>query len=251
MKHVTLITGGSRGIGAACVRIFAAQGRRVWFTYCQSEAAAQQLAARTGAVPIRSDVSDPACNAALAEQISAAGGLELLVNNAAVSETELFQCLSPERAARLYGVNYLGAADLTRRLLPLLLQRHGGCILNIASMWGQTGASCEADYSASKAALIGLTRALAKDGRPLRCPGQLHLPRSHRHRHERPFIPGGTASPGGGDSPGQARHSGGGGTGGGIPRLGASRLHHRAGAGGQRGLSDLIQKNQTNSGRCL
>ena len=166
MKPVTLITGGSRGIGAACVRIFAAQERRVWFTYCQSEAAAQQLAAHTGAVPIRSDVSDPACNAALAEQISAAGGLELLVNNAAVSETELFQCLSPERAARLYGVNYLGAADLTRRLLPLRLQRHGGCILNIASMWGQTGASCEADYSASKAALIGLTRALAKEAGP-------------------------------------------------------------------------------------
>ena len=70
MKPVTLITGGSRGIGAACVRIFAAQERRVWFTYCQSEAAAQQLAAHTGAVPIRSDVSDPACNAALAEQMT-------------------------------------------------------------------------------------------------------------------------------------------------------------------------------------
>ena len=166
MQPVTLITGGSRGIGAACVRLFSAQGRRVWFTYLESEAAAQQLAKETGALPIRSDIADPACNAGLAEQIEAAGGLELLVNNAAVSETELFQCLPPDRAARLYGVNYLGAADLTRRLLPLLLGRHGGSIVNIASMWGETGASCEADYSASKAALIGLTRALAKEAGP-------------------------------------------------------------------------------------
>lgn len=166
MNPVTLITGGSRGIGAACVRLFAAQGRRVWFTYCRSSAAARQLAGQTGAVPICSDVADPAANEALAERIQSAGGLELLINNAAVSETELFQCLPPDRAARLYAVNYLGAADLTRRLLPLLIRRHGGCILNIASMWGQTGASCEADYSASKAALIGLTRALAKEAGP-------------------------------------------------------------------------------------
>ena len=92
-----------------------------------------------------------------------AGHVDVLVNNAGISISGLLTDISPEIRKKLFSVNVLGAIECTRLLLPQMIHRKSGCILNISSMWGQVGASCEVDYSASKSALIGFTKALAQE----------------------------------------------------------------------------------------
>ena len=162
MKHV-LITGGSRGIGAAAVRAFRTAGFRVTFFYLQNEQAATSLSAQTGAVALRCDVSDPqAVNAAIGDLPP----VDILVNNAALSHYGLINQITPEEWNRIFAVNVNGVYHCVTAVLPAMLQKQAGCILNIASMWGQVGASCEVAYSASKGAVIAMTKALAKELAP-------------------------------------------------------------------------------------
>lgn len=161
-----LITGGSRGIGRACVEALCRLGWQVTFCYLSHEEEALALAARTGATALRCDVADWDATRALVEQAAAGGGLDLLVNNAAVSAVGLTQDVTRDEWERLVGVNLTGPFACTSAALPYMIRRGRGRIVNVSSVWGVRGASCEAAYSATKAALIGLTRALAQEVGP-------------------------------------------------------------------------------------
>lgn len=163
-----VITGGSRGIGQAMVRRFAAGGWRVLFTYLQSEARARALCEETGAAALRCDARREADHASLLEEARQLfpGGPDALVCSAGVSWTGLLQDMTAAAWDDLFSVNVRGAFLATRAFLPGMISRKRGVILYVSSMWGQTGASCEAAYSASKAALIGLAKALAKEAGP-------------------------------------------------------------------------------------
>ena len=159
-----LITGGSRGIGAACVRKFAAQGDSVAFLYRNSEAQAKKLAAETGAFAIRADVSDAeAVLAAVAEAERLLGGIDVLVNNAGVAQIKLFTDISAAEWRTMLDTNLSSAFFASQAVARGMISRKHGRIVNIGSMWGKVGASCEVHYSASKAGLRGLTMALAKE----------------------------------------------------------------------------------------
>lgn len=164
MKRV-LITGGSRGIGAAIVRAFCEAGDRVAFLYRNNHAAATGLAAETGATPICCDVSDPeAVRIAYAEARAALGGAPLvLVNNAGISERILSRDIDDTAWRRMIDTNLSAAFYLAREAQPAMIAAEQGRIINIGSMWGKTGASMEVAYSAAKAGLRGLTMALAKE----------------------------------------------------------------------------------------
>ena len=162
MKHV-LITGGSRGIGAAAVRAFCNSGYRVTFFYLNNEEAATALSAETSAVAIRCDVADrDAANAAIA----ALPPVDILINNAALSHYGLISQISEEDWNRLFAVNVSGVYHCVNAVLPAMLNKQAGCIINLSSMWGQVGASCEVAYSATKGAVIAMTKALAKELAP-------------------------------------------------------------------------------------
>lgn len=166
MKTV-LITGGSRGIGAEMVRRFSENGYRVAFVYRQSEEKARQLAAETGALPICADIAIAEdAHRAVREARAFLSEIDVLVNNAAVSAFSLFTDITDEAWDRMMQINLNGAFYFCREILPEMITRHTGRIINISSMWGQVGASCEVHYSTAKAALIGLTKALAKEVGP-------------------------------------------------------------------------------------
>lgn len=159
-----LITGGSRGIGAATARRFAKEGFRVIINYNNSEAQAKALAAETGGIAIRADVGSPEQVAAMAEKITAEhGALDVIVNNAGIAYFGLLTDISEAEWQNLVNINLGGAFRVTKSLIRPMIAAGRGCVINISSMWGQVGASCEAAYSASKAGLIGLTKALAKE----------------------------------------------------------------------------------------
>lgn len=159
-----IITGGSRGIGAATVEAFRAAGWPVAFFYAHSEEAAHAVAERTGALGIRADVTDRArVFEAFAEARAALGPVEALVCNAGVAQFRLFDQIAPEEWTHMLDVNLNGAFHCAQAALEDMLPRKRGAIVNVSSIWGLVGASCEVHYSASKAALIGFTRALAKE----------------------------------------------------------------------------------------
>lgn len=162
-----LVTGGSRGIGAVIAKKFAEQGDTVYITYCKSKEAAQALEQQYGIHSIFADFREERgafkSGKAIAEQI---GTIDTLVNNAAISVVDVFQCVSEEDCTALYRVNLFGTVDMTRAILPTMLQQHAGNIINITSVWGQTGASCEVDYSVTKGGIIAFTKALAKEVAP-------------------------------------------------------------------------------------
>ncbi len=159
-----LITGGSRGIGAACVRAFCAQGDRVVFFYRHSEEQATALASETGATAICVDISQSdAATAAVLQAERLLGSIDVLVNNAGIAQIKLFDELSDEDWRHMTDVNLNGAFYVTRAAVKGMIARHCGRIVNIGSMWGKTGASCEVHYSTTKAGLRGFTMALAKE----------------------------------------------------------------------------------------
>ena len=162
MRNV-VITGGTRGIGAACTRIFAANGDRVFAVYSNDDVSARKIEIETGAVTVKADISNEAEVEAAAEEIHKFGKADVLVNNAGISQIKLFSDISPEDWDRMFGVNMRGTFLMTRAFLPDMINKKSGKIINVSSMWGQTGASCEVHYSASKAAVIGFTKALAKE----------------------------------------------------------------------------------------
>ena len=163
MHHV-LITGGSRGIGAACVRAFAAQGDAVAFLYRADTESAQKIAAETGAYAIQADISDPKAVAVAIEDLQQhMGEIDVLVNCAGISRFGLFTELSDTEWHEMLAVHLDGAFYLCRALAPTMIRRGHGRIINIGSMWGKVGAACEVHYSTAKAGLRGLTMALAKE----------------------------------------------------------------------------------------
>ena len=171
MKNV-LITGGSRGIGRAMVQTFSDAGYRVYFLYQKSDESARVVAEKCGATAIKADVRDVnAVKAAFSRIKEECGGVDVLVNNAAVSSFSLLQDVSEDEWQRVMDTNCGGTYRCSKEAIPQMLSREGGVIINISSMWGQVGASMEAHYSASKAAIIGLTKALAKELGPskIRC----------------------------------------------------------------------------------
>jgi len=162
-----LITGGSRGIGAATVRAFCAAGYRTAFFYFRSGEAAQALAAETGAYAIRCDVRDSASvSSACAEAKKLLSHIDVLVNNAGIAQQKLFTDVTDEDWRNMLDSNLSGAFYASRAVLPQMISRRYGRIINVGSIWGQVGASCEVHYSAAKAGLIGLTKALAKEVAP-------------------------------------------------------------------------------------
>ncbi len=163
MKKNILITGGSRGIGAACVRKFAAEGYKVYFNYLKSEEEAKRLSDETGSCAIKCDV---ASGADVERMLDITGGVDILVNNAGISHTALFTDIKEEEWDRVFDVNIKGMFLVTKAFLPYMIRNKYGKIVNISSMWGVSGGSCEVSYSASKAAVIGFTKALAKEEGP-------------------------------------------------------------------------------------
>ena len=159
MQNV-VITGGSRGIGAAAVRLFSERGDRVWFLYEKNHAAAEAVARETGAQAICCDVSDEEAVQAAFRRIP---GVDILVCNAGICHYGLISQITPAEWRRLFAVNVDGAFYCTRAALPFMLQTQSGSIINVSSMWGQVGASCEAGYSATKGALLALSKALAQE----------------------------------------------------------------------------------------
>lgn len=167
MAKTVLITGASRGIGAATAEIFADNGYNVIINYNKNHERAKQIASKTGGNLIQADVSDIAQTEKMIDSIiSEYGKIDVLVNNAGISVTGTFDSISDEDARRLFDVNIFGTFNCTKLVLPHMLRRKYGKIINVSSMWGQVGASCEVHYSASKAAVIGFTKALAKEVGP-------------------------------------------------------------------------------------
>lgn len=158
------VTGGSRGIGAEIVRALCRDGYKVAFTYKSSLKEAQALERECGAIAIMADSANRADVAAAAKEAEEKlGGVGLLVNNAAVSSFSLLTDISDEEWDNTLAVNLTAPFLYCRALIPGMVSRKEGRIINISSVWGLVGSSCEAHYSATKAALIGLTKALAKE----------------------------------------------------------------------------------------
>lgn len=155
-----VVTGGSRGIGAAIVKAFASRGDRVFFLYEKEHDAAAQVCADTGATAICCDVAD---GRAVENAFSTIGNVDILVCNAGIWRGGLIHQLPSEDWDRLFDVNVKGIYHCVKAAMPAFLQTHQGCIINISSMWGQVGASYESAYSATKGAVIALTKALAKE----------------------------------------------------------------------------------------
>ena len=155
-----VITGGSRGIGAAAVELFAARGDRVYFLYEKNHAAANAVSERTGAEAICCDVSDGQAVKAAFERIA---DVDLLICNAGIMHFGLLSMMEEDKWDRLFDVNVKGIYHCVNAAMPAFLRKHSGCIITVSSMWGQVGASCEAAYSATKGAVLALTKALAKE----------------------------------------------------------------------------------------
>lgn len=159
-----LISGGSRGIGRACVEKFAKNGNSVAFIYKSNHEAAKVVSDDCGALAICADISTPdGAKSAVAKAILELGGIDVLVNNAGISQIKLFTDLSNADWEDMLTNNLSSAFYLAREAAPYMISQKFGRIINIGSMWGKTGASCEVHYSASKAGLRGLTMALAKE----------------------------------------------------------------------------------------
>ena len=168
MKTV-LITGASRGIGRATAVAFAQNGYDVAVNYNKSSEAAEKLCSEleqcgVKAKSFQADVADRNAVNEMVQQIEADfGKITVLVNNAGIAEQALFSDISEEMWDRMFDVNVKGAYNCTQAVLSHMIHNKYGRIINVSSMWGISGASCEVHYSASKAALIGFTKALAKE----------------------------------------------------------------------------------------
>lgn len=155
-----VITGGSRGIGAAAVRRFAARGDRVFFLYEKQHEDAQQVNRETGATAICCDVAN---HTAVEQAFAQIGDLDVLICNAGICHYGLMSQITPEEWDRLFDVNVKGIYHCVNAATPAFLHKQCGCIITVSSMWGQVGASCEAAYSATKGAVIALSKALAQE----------------------------------------------------------------------------------------
>ncbi len=172
MRRIALISGGSSGIGESCVRRFSADGWSVVFLCRTHREHAQALTAELRASGM--DVDYRVCDVADEKQVAEVVAdiertyrhIDVLVNCAGVAHRGLLTDMTDEAWSRLFAVNVDGAFHLLRAVLPGMISHQSGAIVNVSSMWGEVGSSCEAAYSASKAAVIGLTKATAKEVGP-------------------------------------------------------------------------------------
>ena len=163
MKKV-IITGGSRGIGRSCVELFSENDCAVAFIYCSNDDAADECAEETGAYPIKADLSDPEdAEWAYNKAVEYLGGVDILVNNAGVSSSGLITDMTDDEWMRVMNTNLSSAFYMSRAVAHDFVRQQSGAIVNIGSVWGRCGASCEVAYSASKAGMRGLTLSMAKE----------------------------------------------------------------------------------------
>ncbi|MDE6087487.1 MAG: 3-oxoacyl-ACP reductase FabG [Oscillospiraceae bacterium] len=161
-----LITGASGGIGSAIARKLAGDGYFVILHYHRNPDA-ELLAQQLHGTAIRADLENVSeIEAMIANALRQAGHVDVLINNAGISLSGLLMDISPDVRKKIFSVNILSAMECARLVLPDMIHRKSGNIINISSMWGQVGASCEVDYSATKAAMIGFTKALAQEVAP-------------------------------------------------------------------------------------
>lgn len=164
MSHTVIITGASRGIGRECAKQFAKAGYNVAAVYNKSENEALSLKEELGCGTFQCDCSvhSQVCST-VSEINSFYGGAEVLINNAGIAEQALFSDITEAMWDNMFNVNVKSVYSFTHAALPYMIHKKYGRIINISSMWGQVGASCEVHYSAAKAAVIGFTKALAKE----------------------------------------------------------------------------------------
>lgn len=163
MKKV-LITGGSRGIGRELVKEFSSKGYKVYFLYKNSEEKAKLLSDETGAIAEKCDISSYSDVSNAKNRIN--DSIDIIINNAGISQIKMFQDITEEDWDNMFNVNIKGMFNVTKCFVNDMIKNKYGRIINISSMWGETGGSCEVHYSASKAAVIGFTKALAKELAP-------------------------------------------------------------------------------------
>ena len=172
MKDVALVTGSSRGIGAAIAALLARRGYAVCINYLEQGEKAEALVAELRkeqcvAMCMQADVADRAQVDAMVRKVEEElGHINLLVNNAGIARNQQFQDVAPETLQRIFAVNFGGCFHCSQAVIGPMLKAHEGCIINISSIWGSHGASCESVYSSTKHAIIGLTRSLAAEFAP-------------------------------------------------------------------------------------
>lgn len=172
MAKVALVTGASRGIGRATAEAFARAGYQVAANYCRSKEQIEQFSAQMeregcAVIPVQADVSDPEQVERMVQAVQRQfGHIDVLVCNAGIARQGLLTDFSPADWRQMMAVNLDGTFYCCRSVLPGMIWRQSGCIITTSSIWGITGASCEVPYSAAKAGIIGLTRALAKEVGP-------------------------------------------------------------------------------------
>lgn len=154
-----IITGGSGAIGGALVSEFSAD-YRVIFTYLNHSERAEEIAEKFGAEAVKCDQTNDIDIKKLSE---ISGSCDLLINNAGIGSVGLFTDISYLEMHNVINTDLLGAMSVTKSILPLMIKKKSGCIINISSIWGIYGGSCEAVYSAAKAGIIGFTKALSKE----------------------------------------------------------------------------------------
>ena len=171
-KKVVLVTGASRGIGKAVAERFAREGYAVALHYntgkVEAEATVQKLtSAGYTAMAVQADVRDSAQVQQMVDTVShALGNIGILINNAGIAQQKLFTDITNEEWHNMFAVHVDGTFYCTRAVLPVMIHQKQGCIVNISSMWGQVGGSCEVHYSAAKGAIQAMTKALAKEVGP-------------------------------------------------------------------------------------
>ena len=172
MRKVAFITGASGGIGSACARQLAKDGYAVALGFSSNELAANALSAELKsqgfeALAVQCDITDSGSIASAVSLIEKdLGAVSLLVNNAGIANLSLFTDNSYDDLRRMLDTDLLGAMELSRQVLPAMINAKCGNIINISSVWGEKGASCEVAYCAAKAGLIGFTKALAREEAP-------------------------------------------------------------------------------------
>ena len=172
MAKVALVTGASRGIGRATAEAFARAGYQVAANYCRSKEQIEQFSAQMeregcAVIPVQADVSDPEQVERMVQTVQRQfGHVDVLVCNAGIARQGLLTDFSPADWRQMMAVNLDGTFYCCRSVLPGMIRRQSGCIITTSSIWGIAGASCDVPYSAAKAGIIGLTRALAKEVGP-------------------------------------------------------------------------------------
>ena len=172
MNKIALITGGAKGIGKTTASLFAANGYTVVVNYNTSRSSAEEFLVNLhennfSGMIVKADVSDRRQVDSMVDKVlDAYGHIDVLINNAGIAQQKLFTDISEDEWNRMFSVNVHGIFHTSQSVLPNMLARKSGKIINISSVWGIVGASCEVHYSAAKAAVIGLSKALAKEVGP-------------------------------------------------------------------------------------